>query len=45
VLESRVSLTYPREELTQTREASWGVGIGLEMFFGTDAFLARPVTF
>ena len=45
VLESRVSLTFPREEITQEREPSWGVGIGLEMFFGTDEFLARPVTF
>jgi hypothetical protein len=45
VLESRVSLTYPREEVWQEREPSIGVGIGIEMFFGTDEFLARPVTF
>jgi hypothetical protein len=45
VLETRVSLTFPREELWQVREATWGVGVGLEMFFGTDEFLARPVTF
>jgi hypothetical protein len=45
VLESRVSLTFPRDELWQVRKATWGVGIGLEMFFGTDEFLARPVTF
>jgi hypothetical protein len=45
ILESRVSLTFPREELFQVREATFGVGIGFEMFFGTDAFLARPVTF
>lgn len=45
VLETRVSLTYPREQPWEKREASWGVGVGLEMFFGTDAFLARPVTF
>jgi hypothetical protein len=45
VLESRVSVTFPREEAWQDREASWGVGIGVEMFFGTDEFLARPVTF
>ena len=32
-------------ELWQVREATWGVGVGLEMFFGTDDFLARPVTF
>jgi hypothetical protein len=45
VLESRVSLTFPRDELFQDREATFGVGVGLEMFFGTDEFLARPVTF
>ena len=45
VLETRISLTFPREELWQTREATWGVGVGLEMFFGTNEFLARPVTF
>jgi hypothetical protein len=45
ILESRVSLTFPKEGPWQVREASWGVGIGLEMFFGTDEFLARPVTF
>ena len=45
VLETRVSLTFPREEPWQAREANLGLGIGLEMFFGTDAFLARPVTF
>jgi hypothetical protein len=45
VLETRVSLTFPRDELWQKREASLGVGVGLEMFFGTSEFLARPVTF
>ena len=45
VMESRVSLTFPREELFQVLEATFGVGIGFEMFFGTDEFLARPVTF
>ncbi len=45
VLEVRSSLTYPREKLEQTRKASWGLGVGFEMFFGTDEFLARPVTF
>ncbi len=45
VLETRVSLTFPRDELWQVREATWGVGVGLEMFFGTNDFLARPVTF
>ena len=45
VMETRVSLTFPRDELWQVREATWGVGVGFEMFFGTDDFLARPVTF
>ncbi|HEV7606737.1 MAG TPA: hypothetical protein VGO61_05335 [Steroidobacteraceae bacterium] len=45
VLETRLSCTFPRELITQERKATVGVGIGLEMFFGTDEFLARPVTF
>lgn len=45
VLETRVSLTYPKDTPEQVRKATWGVGIGFEMFFGTDEFLARPVTF
>jgi hypothetical protein len=45
VLETRISCTFPREKLTQERITNWGVGIGLEMFIGTDEFLARPVTF
>jgi hypothetical protein len=45
VLETRVSLTWPKEFAYQEREATLGVGVGLEMFFGTDEFLARPVTF
>jgi hypothetical protein len=45
VLETRLSLTFPKDEPWQTREATWGVGVGLEMFLGTDQFLARPVTF
>jgi len=45
VLETRVSCTFPREELSQERITNWGVGIGFEMFFGTNEFLARPVTF
>ena len=45
VVEVRTSLTWPREKVEQERSASWGVGIGFEMFFGTDEFLARPITF
>jgi hypothetical protein len=45
VLETRVSLSWPKEFRDQPRAPSWGVGIGFEMFFGTEQFLARPVTF
>jgi hypothetical protein len=45
VLELRTSLDWPREREEQRRESSWGIGIGFEMFFGTDEFFARPVTF
>lgn len=45
VLELRSSLTWPKDDPTQPRAPSWGVGVGFEMFFGTDEFLARPVTF
>jgi hypothetical protein len=45
VMETRISCTFPREEITQKREPSFGIGIGFEMFFGTNEFLARPVTF
>jgi hypothetical protein len=45
ILELRSSLTYPKDFPGQSRQPSWGVGIGVEMFFGTDEFLARPTTF
>jgi hypothetical protein len=45
VLELRSSLTWPKDDPSQPRAPSWGVGVGFEMFFGTDEFLARPVTF
>ena len=45
ILELRSSLTYPKEEAGVSRQPSWGVGVGFEMFFGTNEFLARPVTF
>jgi hypothetical protein len=45
IMEIRTSLTFPKDNPLQVREATWGVGIGFEMFFGTDDFLARPVTF
>jgi hypothetical protein len=45
VVELRSSFTYPKEFAWQPRKPSWGVGVGFEMFFGTNEFLARPVTF
>lgn len=45
VLEVRPSLTWPKDEPTEERSASWGLGIGFEMFFGHDEFQARPATF
>jgi len=45
VLEVRTSLDFPRYYLYQERIASWGLGVGFEMMFGSDVFLARPVTF
>jgi hypothetical protein len=45
VLEVRTSLDWPKVFPYQHRSASFGVGVGFEMFFGTDQFLARPVTF
>jgi hypothetical protein len=45
IMEWRTSLTWPRELREQSRKPSFGVGIGFEMMFGTDEFLARPVTF
>ena len=45
VLELRTGVTWPREELSQRREPSWALGVGLEVFFGTEEFVARPVTF
>lgn len=45
VLELRTSLTYPKDFPGQPRHPSWGVGVGFEMYFGTDEFSAQPVTF
>lgn len=45
VLEIRPSLTWPKNRPDQPREASWGIGVGFEMFFGEDDFQARPATF
>jgi len=45
IMEVRTSLDWPKLYAYQQRKASWGLGLGFEMFFGTDQFLARPVTF
>jgi hypothetical protein len=45
VLELRPSVTWPKNDPTQPRKASWGLGIGFEMSFGVDEFQARPITF
>jgi hypothetical protein len=45
VLEVRTSLLWPKDDPVQPRKPSWGVGMGLEVVFGTHTFLARPVTF
>lgn len=45
VIELRTSLTWPKDLPEQPRKPSWGVGLGFEMFFGDQDFLARPATF
>ena len=45
IMELRTSLTWPKEKPSESRNANFGVGIGFEALFGTDEFLARPVTF
>ena len=45
VMEVRTSVDWPKDYIWQHRSHSFGVGLGFEMLFGTEAFLARPVTF
>jgi hypothetical protein len=45
ILEVRTSLDWPKDFPTQDRKINPGVGVGFEIFFGTDEFLARPITF
>jgi hypothetical protein len=45
VMEIRPSVTWPKSEPEDPRKASWGIGIGFEMFFGIDEFSASPATF
>jgi hypothetical protein len=44
-VEVRTSLSWPKDFVQQQRRAGAGVGLGIEMRFGTDEFLARLVTF
>ena len=45
IMELRTSVSWPKDFPEQHRKASAGFGVGFEMLFGTDEFLARPVTF
>jgi hypothetical protein len=45
ILEVRTSVSWPKDRPEQWRSRSLGIGVGFEMLFGTDQFLARPVTF
>lgn len=45
VLEVRTSVDWPKDYIWQHRSHSFGAGVGFEMLFGTEEFLARPVTF
>jgi len=45
IMEVRTSVDWPRDYTYERRTASLGIGLGFEMLFGTNEFLARPVTF
>jgi hypothetical protein len=45
IMEVRTSISWPKDLPQQERRLSPGIGMGFEMLFGTDEFLARPVTF
>jgi hypothetical protein len=45
IMELRTSVDWPKDFTYQHRSVSLGAGIGFEMLFGTEEFLARPVTF
>jgi hypothetical protein len=45
IMELRSSVDWPKDFVWQHRSHSFGLGIGFEMLFGTQEFLARPVTF
>jgi hypothetical protein len=45
VLEVRTSVDWPKDYVWQQRKASWGLGVGFEMYFGHSRFQARSATF
>jgi hypothetical protein len=45
VLEVRTSVDWPKDYVWQKRKASWGLGVGFEMYFGHSRFQARSATF
>lgn len=45
IMELRSSVTWPKDVPGAARTPSWGVGVGVEMLFGTTQFQALPVTF
>ena len=45
VLEMRTSVDWPKDYVWQERRASWGLGAGFEMYFGSYRFQARSFTF
>jgi hypothetical protein len=45
VLEVRSSVDWPKDYVWQERKASWGLGAGFEMYFGSYRFQARSFTF
>ena len=45
IMECRTSISWPKDLPEQERKVSPGLGVGFEMLFGTEEFLARPVTF
>lgn len=45
IMELRASISWPKDLPQQDRRANPGVGLGFELLFGTDEFVARPIRF
>jgi hypothetical protein len=45
ILELQTSVTWPHHLREHSRKASWGFGLGCEIYFGNQEFSSRPVTF